>query len=192
MFPKAITLLAFVTCALAQFGSGVYEIRNVGFQNIPVRGSSDGITNLRVPDPQSPANPADLVSPRHRQHSGVNIMFQWEITSDPEGSLYTIEKFDEETNPLIYAGVAVSLSCITPLLIAYMIILQAPEPGQFVDSFRSPTTLFAIVRAGPGQYEVRLASFLQCEYAQMLVSITLRSRSRMKTWSGLLRSSMKL
>jgi hypothetical protein len=99
-------------------------------------------------------------------------MFQWQITPDPEGSSgYIIQKFDKQTNPFIYAGVVVSLSYRTSLLIIYVIILQDPAPGQFVDSFRNPTTLFAIESAGPGEYEVSLESFRKCAYAQTLVSI---------------------
>jgi hypothetical protein len=40
-----------------------------------------------------------------------------------------------------------------------MIILQSLEAGQFVDSFSSPTTLFDVEGAGPGEYTVRLGQF---------------------------------
>jgi hypothetical protein len=64
MFSKVITLMFFVTCAVAQFPPGNYQIFNIQpeLQRTPVRGTSNRVTNVKIPEPRLPPSPADVVS----------------------------------------------------------------------------------------------------------------------------------
>lgn len=64
MFSKVITLIFFVTCAVAQFQPGIYQIFNIQpeFQSTPVRGTSNQVTNVKIPEPRLPPSLADVVS----------------------------------------------------------------------------------------------------------------------------------